>query len=142
MGCLVCNGSDDAADHGRSEDGPAVRLMVMFDVDGLAVGRRRGRVGTVVACGLGVVRDMRFAVVRGLGSVLLRLRGRGLLVLPGGSGRLAAARCGSRQCRGAKGRSSESDGRDLDYVLVHVTPFQPFRASCPYIKQGSRFGKT
>lgn len=84
-------------------------MVVMFDVDGLVV------------CGCGVVCDLRFVVVRGLGAMLLRLRGRGLLMLPGGSGRLAVARCGSRQCRGAKGRASESDGRDLDYVLVRKT---------------------
>lgn len=133
--CLVCNGSDDAADHGRSENGPAVRLVMMLDVDGLAALGRRW-CGMTRRCravrGRGVVRDIRFVMVRCLGVVLfVRLRGRGLLMLLGGSGHLAAARSGSRQRRGAEGRAGDGDGRDLDYVLVHVTPFQPFRATLP-----------
>lgn len=47
--CLVCNGSDDAADHGSSEDGPAVRLMVMIDMDGLVADWRILRTGTVLS---------------------------------------------------------------------------------------------
>lgn len=57
------NGTDDAADYGRSEDGPSVRLLMMFDVDDLVV---RWRVGSVV------VRDLWFVVFRGLGTVLFR----------------------------------------------------------------------
>ena len=98
----------------------------------VAMVARRRRMGSIVVRGRGVVRDLRLVMVRCLGAVLfVRLRGRGLLVLLWGSGHLAAARCGSRQRRGAKGRAGESDGRDLDYVLVHVTPFQPFRAILP-----------
>ena len=128
---LVSDCANNTSDDGRSENGPAVRLVMMLDVDGLAaLGRRRcgmpSRCRVVRRCA--VVRDLRFVVFRGLGAVLFgRLRGRSLLV----SGHLAAARSGSRQRRGAEGRAGDGDGRDLDDVLVHVTPFQPFRAILP-----------
>ena len=141
FGGLVSDCANNTSDDGRSENGPAIRLVMMFDVDDLVVVRRRRRRGrrrrgmpsrcrVVRRCA--VVRDLWFMVFRGLGAVLFgRLRGRSLLVLPGDSGHLAAARSGSRQRRGAEGRAGDGDGRDLDYVLVHVTPFQPFRATLP-----------
>ena len=125
------NRTDDAADHRSAENGPSVRLMVMFDVNN--VRRRRGRQrGRRRRCwmphGCRVV--SRCAVVGDLMAVCLARFRRGCLLLcrcllVRGGGTLATPGSGSRQRRTANRHTRECRDCHLDDLLVHVTPTFP-----------------
>lgn len=120
---LVCKGSDDAADHGSSEDGPAVRL-VMLNVNDPVAGRRRRRRGwrrRRMSHGCGVVDRSGRMMFRDFVTVFLR-RFRGRCLLMRGRGPLAAARGGGRQSRSANRHARECRDCHLDDLLVHSTP--------------------
>ena len=123
---LVCKGSDDAADHGSSEDGPAVRL-VMLNVNDPVAGRRRRRRGwrrCRMSHGCGVVDRSGRMMFRDFVTVFLR-RFRGRCLLMRGRRPLAAARGGCRQSRSANRHTRKCrDCHCLDH-LVHVTPTFP-----------------